>query len=262
MGALTVERLTEGLLEQTDGLARTSEGADPETWIPTCPDWVLRVLVEHVGQAVHWAAALVERGASEPSLPTPPGSLDLEPHQWPDWLRGGADRMVAAVQGRPGEVWSFLGPQPSAFWLRRMLHETAVHHADAALALGAGYEYAPDLAADGVSEAMDMMTKAAALGLSTRLAALRGSGETLGFRPDEDGLEGWLVTRMPETIRWTRGRGATDVVVTGRTADLLLLLSRRIPADASPIEIQGDRALLDHWLEHTAFEGVKAERVP
>jgi uncharacterized protein (TIGR03083 family) len=164
--------------------------------------------------------------------------------------------MVAAVKDNPGEVWSFLGPQPSSFWLRRMLHETAVHHADAALALGAGYEFAPDLAADAITEALEMITSAIALGLSPRLAELRGSGETLSLRPDEDGLEGWLITRMPEAVRWTPGRGATDVVVSGRAADLLLVLARRVPPEEAPVRIQGDQKLWDQWLEHTAFEGV------
>jgi uncharacterized protein (TIGR03083 family) len=256
MGALSVERLAEGFLEQTDGLARTIEGADPETWIPTCPDWVLRILVEHVGQAFHWAAAHVERGATEPSLPSQPGSLRLPTDQWPDWLRGGADRLVAAVNDRPGEVWSFLGPRPSSYWLRRMLHETAVHHADAALALGAGYDYAPDLAADAIDEALDMITKAIVLGLSSRLDALRGSGETLSLRPDEEGMDGWLITRMPEEVRWARGRGGTDVIVSGRVTDLLLVLTRRVPLEDAPVRVQGDQKLFVQWLEHTAFKGV------
>jgi hypothetical protein len=34
-------------------------------------------------------------------------------------------------------VWSFTGPTPASFWIRRMAHETLVHQADAQLAAGA-----------------------------------------------------------------------------------------------------------------------------
>jgi predicted lipid carrier protein YhbT len=42
-----------------------------------------------------------------------------------------------------------------------------------------------------------------------------------------------------------------DVALRGPAADLLLVISRRCPLDAAPtLELQGDRALLDHWIEH------------
>ena len=36
-----------------------------------------------------------------------------------------------------------------------------------------------------------------------------------------------------------------------KAAELVLVISRRRPLDAaSTLELQGDRALLDHWIEH------------
>jgi hypothetical protein len=43
------------------------------------------------------------------------------------------------------------------------------------------------------------------------------------------------------------------VAVRADAADLHLLLARRIGPDAPGVEILGDRALFDHWLEHTVF---------
>ena len=39
-----------------------------------------------------------------------------------------------------------------------------------------------------------------------------------------------------------------DVTVRASASDLLLLLWRRLPADAAPITIEGDRRMLDRWL--------------
>jgi hypothetical protein len=40
------------------------------------------------------------------------------------------------------------------------------------------------------------------------------------------------------------------VMLTGPVEDLLLVLTRRLPADQ--VTITGDRGLADHWLAHTA----------
>jgi hypothetical protein len=42
-----------------------------------------------------------------------------------------------------------------------------------------------------------------------------------------------------------------DVAVRGPAADLLLVLTRRRPLDTAPtLELQGDRALFEHWIGH------------
>lgn len=55
---------------------------------------------------------------------------------------------------------------PLAFWIRRMAHETAVHRVDAAQAVGERWRVDPELAADGVAEALELW-----LGWAPRLAA-------------------------------------------------------------------------------------------
>ncbi len=48
-----------------------------------------------------------------------------------------------------------------------------------------------------------------------------------------------------------RTHAEADVDVRGPAAELLLVLSRRRPLEAAPtLELQGDRALLDRWIEH------------
>jgi len=252
-------RLAEGLHEHTAGFADAAAGGDPDARVPTCPDWPLRVLVGHIGQAHRWAADIVRSGPSP--VPNPFDADPGSPDKWADWLREGATDLVDAVQAA-GEtpVWTFFGRQPARFWLRRMLHDTTIHHADAALATSRAFEVAPDHAADAVDEWLELLSDPVTAQLKPDFAELRGTGQTLLLRPDDDlgdelgdepGREpGWLITRTPDGVRWTRATGTADVTLDGPVRDLLLVLTRRLPADR--VTITGDRTLAEHWLAHTA----------
>ena len=56
--------------------------------------------------------------------------------------------------------WSFTGPTPAGFWIRRMAHETLVHRADAQLAAGAEPEpvIEAEIAADAIDEWLMLVT--------------------------------------------------------------------------------------------------------
>lgn len=240
-------RLAEALHARTAAFAEIVTGADPDARVPTCPDWPLRVLVGHIGQAHRWSADVVRSGPSP--VPDPVDADPGTPDAWADWLRQGADDLAKTVLDA-GEtpVWTFFGAQPARFWLRRMLHDTTIHHADAALATEKTVEIAPDLATDAISEWLEMLANPVTASLRPGFAELCGTGQTLRLRPEED--ESWLITREPQGIRWTRATTTADVTLTGPVQDLLLVLTRRRPADA--VTITGDRALADHWLAHTA----------
>ncbi|MGX7826303.1 maleylpyruvate isomerase family mycothiol-dependent enzyme [Actinokineospora sp. 24-640] len=244
---MDMARLAEGLHERTAGFAKAVEGAEPTIPVPTCPRWPLRVLVGHVGQAHRWAAGIVRSGPSP--VPDPFDADPGPPGEWSDWLREGAADLADAVRAA-GEspVWTFFGPRRATFWLRRMLHDTTVHHADAALATGTAFEVAPDLAADAVSEWLEVLSDPVTPSVKPAFADLRGTGQTLQLRPDAG--VGWLITRTPDGVRWARATGSADVTLAGPVADLLLVLTRRLPP--GQVTITGDRALADHWLAHTA----------
>ncbi|MEV6646759.1 maleylpyruvate isomerase family mycothiol-dependent enzyme [Amycolatopsis sp. NPDC051371] len=239
--------LAEALHARTAAFAETVTGADPDARVPTCPDWPLRVLVGHIGQAHRWSADIVRSGPSP--VPDPVDADPGAPETWADWLRQGADDLAKTVLDA-GEtpVWTFFGEQPAKFWLRRMLHDTTIHHADAALATGTAFEVAPDLAADAIGEWLDMLANPVTASLRPDFAELCGTGQTLQLRPDQD--RGWLITREPGGVRWTRETNTADVTLAGPVRDLLLVLTRRLPADR--VTITGDRSLAEHWLAHTA----------
>lgn len=240
-------RFAEALTARTAAFAGTVAGADPATPVPTCPDWPLRVLVGHIGQAHRWSADIVRSGPAP--LPDPFDADPGTPGEWAGWLREGAEDLTEAVRNAGDTpVWTFFGEQSATFWLRRMLHDTTLHHADAAFATDTAFDVAPDLAEDAITEWLEILSDPAAASLKPAFAELRGTGQTLRLDPGTP--DGWLITRTPDGVTWTRGTADADVTLAGPAPDLLLVFSRRLPADH--VTITGDRALAEHWLAHTA----------
>lgn len=133
-----------------------------------------------------------------------------------------------------------------------MLGDTCIHHYDAAFATGAAFEIADDLATEVIDEHLDLLSLPAFAAFRPAVAALRGRGERLGFRPTS--AAGWVVTRTPRALHWQREQPVeADAVASGKVADLMLVLARRIPPEDDRVAVTGDRALLDHWLTHSAL---------
>ncbi|HEY4453479.1 MAG TPA: maleylpyruvate isomerase family mycothiol-dependent enzyme [Pseudonocardiaceae bacterium] len=240
------------LREQTDAFAATAADLAPDAPVPTCPKWQARDLVAHIGQAHRWAADIVRAGAAA-APPDPRAGDPGAPSEWSAWLRAGAADLVDAVTetGPDRPVWTYVDERPAGFWLRRMLHDTLVHRADAALAAGVEFEVEPGLAADTISEALGLIGDPVAAQQLPSLVELRGTGQTLQFRPTEPEEPGWLITRTPDGPVARRANADADVLVSGPVRDLLLVFSRRRPP--SDVTVTGDAELLDHWLARTAF---------
>ena len=243
----------------TAELAQIIDG-DLDRPVPACPGWTFKQLATHVGRGHRWAAQIVATRATAPSAPrdVPDGKLPDDPARHQAWLNESADLVAEAVTAVGDEpVWTFTGPRPARWWARRRAHEAAVHLADAQLAAGRDIDLAPDLAADGVDEWLSLLAAGTEdTTVQVRARDLRGDGQTLHFHATDPGLSGtgeWLITRTPSGITVQRGHGKADVAVRGPAADLLLILTRRLPPSAPGAEIFGDQALLTHWLDHTPF---------
>lgn len=251
MHVLPHDRYLAALETEARAFAEVVRDADLRRTVPTCPDWDLGELTAHLGGAYHWVAALVRAGAPEGPPGRPPdGSDPLE------WLLAGAVEAVAALRtaGPDAQVWAFVGEHRAGFWARRMVHETAVHRYDAALTAEIQYILDPAIAADGISEGLTLLTSPEAAVGKPELVGLRGTGEVLHLHATDDGLGEageWIIERTPDGPVWTPGHRKGDVAVRGPAADLLLVLYRRRPAET--VEVLGDRALLDHWLELARF---------
>ncbi|MCL2551348.1 MAG: maleylpyruvate isomerase family mycothiol-dependent enzyme [Actinomycetia bacterium] len=259
MAPLDHERYCAAITTETNLLRATLRGADLDRQVPTCPDWTLRQLAVHVGQAHRWAGEMVRIRATDelaeddehiPGFTPPPGDDVLD-----GWLAEGAEVLVAALReaGPEQEVWTWHGPHRAAFWSRRMAVETLVHRADAALGAERPYAAEADLAADGLDEWLDLVTDPEQVAGDPELHELLGTGQTLHLHAtDVPGAE-WLIVRGPERIEVRRDHAKADVALRASLTDLLLVFQRRLPLDSERLEILGDRALLDHWLERTRF---------
>ncbi|MEV6983326.1 maleylpyruvate isomerase family mycothiol-dependent enzyme [Sphaerisporangium sp. NPDC051017] len=246
------ERHAAAIEAETDRLAEAARNAGPDAPVPTCPGWTMTKLVKHVGIIQRWAEHIVrervQRRISPREVPvTLPGDAD----GYPDWLAAGARTLAATLRAaEPGDaVWTWAPGGNARFWARRMLHEAAVHRADAEIAHGGEPRFDADVATDGVDELLANL--AGAPGVLERLAALDDAGRTLHLHAtDAEGGE-WMITLSSEGFTWTHGHGKGDVAVRGAAGDLLLLVYGRLAPAGGRFEIFGDRDLLTRWLEAT-----------
>jgi uncharacterized protein (TIGR03083 family) len=259
MPQLTAERYAAEIEASTAGLAEILAEHDQSLPIPTCPEWTLRQLVTHVGRAHRWAAEITRRRSDTfiPFREVPDGRLPEDRAEQCAWLREGAARIVDVVrEAGSAVVWSFTGPVPAGFWLRRMTHETLVHHADARLAAGAEPEpvIAPEAAADAIDEWLTLL--AGGLGDVHGRPQVLAAGACLHIHATDDGLGGngeWLVRGDAGGLAVEPGHGKGDAALTGPAVGLLLVLMRRRPVSDPAVTVYGDRAVVDGWLASTAF---------
>jgi uncharacterized protein (TIGR03083 family) len=252
MGWLSQDRYEAELAAETSRLAGVVAGLDPSAAVSGCPEWTVRDLVTHVGRGHRWATGIVEeRMTSPPRFSSADAPED--PAAWTEWLTSGARGLADAVRaaGPDCPVWTWQRDRTAGFWLRRMLHDELVHRFDGELTAGGLSEVAADLAADGVS---DMLETAATLSRAewANDFALAGEGETLRFAAT-DYPTVWIAERATDGLTWREGDGAAGMSVNAPARELLLLLNRRIEPSHDGVDVTGDPALLDHWLQHTKF---------
>ena len=265
----SLHRFRQALTGHTKRMGECASKAGSEALIPTCPDWTMTNLVEHVGQTHHWVSEIIERRITDPSqLPsTDLAVLPAEPQSWPTWLSAAAARSAAAFSDAAleAQVFNPAGDERTGarFWLRTLLNETVIHGFDAVESAGEGehYDIDADVAAALISNHLAMLTSPGwAAQRPESATALRGAGETLLWRATDEPSSGdsyeWFVERHPDGAGWQhRSDTAADVTVHGPARSLLLVLTRRLPLNsgrANYVDIDGDVDLARHWIQNTA----------
>jgi uncharacterized protein (TIGR03083 family) len=241
----------EALVEQNRLFGDVFADADWSTPVPACPPWTLLQLFRHVGRGDRWAAEVVRVGD--------PGAADggVDPRQVeggrpPDdavgaieWLHAGPVTLLNAVTtaGPDALVWTFVGPRPAQWWIRRRLHEATVHRADAAFATGREYALEPGLAADAISERLEV-----AGGMAQSPSPPASDEQAVVLRATDAGLGSpeWQLAGRPAS-------GPSGVVLTGPSVSLLLALYGRQPPQEAVLEVVGDSQLWEHWLSKNPF---------
>jgi uncharacterized protein (TIGR03083 family) len=136
-------------------LASVSEAALGSK-VPTCPDWTVNDLVDHVAHVYLHKVECMRHNAAPDPWPAP--GLDRGPRL--DLLHRAYGELVAEFAARPADspaaTW-FEPDQTVGFWIRRMAQETVIHRIDAELAAGATSLPVPDdLALDGIDELLEL----------------------------------------------------------------------------------------------------------
>lgn len=243
------------LLDETRAFGELIRTADPAEPVPTCPGWMFKQLFRHVGRGNRWAAQIIAERLSGPPDPRqvpngkPPDDMDAAI----EWLHASARLVLRAAEAvGPGRrVWTFVGPRPPGWWVRRRVHEATVHRADAALALGADYSLPAELAADAISEFIELMAVQAKM-QSPPLE----HGQTLHLHATEPALGcvgEWTITSARYGLDWSHDHDKGDVALRGPATDVLLALTRRRTAADLGLEVYGDTAVWDRWLAGTPF---------
>jgi uncharacterized protein (TIGR03083 family) len=227
-----------GYLAADGGRIATLAEAHLDAPVPTCPEWRLRDLVEHLGGVYGW---LTEAGRVDRDAP-PAARIDLAPPagtSHADWLRAAVDHAVATYSAIEPDAtrWTWAhGPGDVAQWyFRRLAQETLVHRLDAELAAGEVTTVDPALAVDGVDEMFDMFMPA-----SPR-EPIGGNGETLHLHATDAEGE-WLLTFHPDRVEATWGHAKGDAAIRGTARDLLLQVWGRDPI--GEIEVFGDETVV------------------
>ncbi len=259
------ETLIDSVREQTRLFGSWVGDADPGLPVPSCPDWKLADLVEHVGATQQWVAALTEGKITDPqaAFALTWEKAPTQPTAWPEWLQGSAERAAAAFAGASSGADVFDpsgGNDGVTFWTRRLFGEMSVHRIDAALTLGRPYLLAAPLAGVAIDDWLDTTSSAAwAANVPGFADAMRGDGQIIAWVAD-DIDRAWVLRRGDEPLTLTWGDGSAgadaDVRVQGPAVDLLQILSRRRPlGEDATCRVTGDRAELVHFLDHMTWIG-------
>ncbi|CAL9359636.1 maleylpyruvate isomerase family mycothiol-dependent enzyme [Streptomyces sp. enrichment culture] len=240
--------------DHTARLVAAVRDADPATPVPTCPGWTLTDLVRHLGEVCRWMDHLVSTRATARVEPDAvPLDLPGDPAAYPEWLARSADAVLRTLRDAPPEapMWSYGADAHVRFYARRLCYETAVHLADAELALGARPGVDQGTAADGIEEFLENLPYYA--WVAEPIAQLGRDGAALRLRAADTGAV-WTLTLGGGGFGWsTSGTGPAAVTVEAGCGELLLLLYGRYGAEDGRFTVTGDRALLDAWLAATRF---------
>ena len=223
--------------------ARLREVAAPDltAQVPSCPEWTVADLVEHVAVVYLHKVECMRRGV----LPRP----------WPPDVSGEApiallDRAYAALSAEFAErapdsasfTW-YPADQTVAFWVRRMAQETVIHRVDGELGAATLIAAIPDdIALDGVDEVLVRFlaygTTEWAEEFGEQLAACDGRAVRI-----DSGGGSWLVRLTPEgTVVTQDDDGEAAAMVSGDPEAVLLWLWRRVGDER--VRFAGDEHLI------------------
>jgi uncharacterized protein (TIGR03083 family) len=201
----------------------TAARTDLAAHVPTCPDWDVTGLCDHLARVYQGRSHVIEHGSF----------LDRDAFE----LRADGDDPVAWVQrwsarlddglrshGDDDDTVTFVPDVTKMrFWRRRMALETLVHRTDAQLAVGDASPMDPELSADGVDELLWF----ASYPDDDEPDAGRAGDDAGSVVALTDGARSWRVSITDTAVATPEAGVPVDATVRGSAAALLLALSGR-----------------------------------
>ncbi|MCG6495714.1 maleylpyruvate isomerase family mycothiol-dependent enzyme [Kitasatospora sp. A2-31] len=232
--------------------AAVASAPDLDARVPTCPEWTLFDLAQHLGGGDRFWAAIVGAGpADAPPADAAAERAALAPPRERDALVAWLDESTQLLLGTLREAgpdagcwawWSGLQtPRTSGGVARHRVQETAVHTYDALLAAGAPQPLPVEVTLDGLEEFLFTCVATASAWPHKPTAFDFHAAEGRSWRLTVDG-DGARTARLP-TVTDGAGPDAPGVSAHATAGELILFLYDRVTADA--IRIEGDAELFD-----------------
>ena len=181
--------------------------------------------------------------ASRRTIPTPPST----------GCNDGAQLVIDAVDhvGSDARVWTFLGPRPAGWWIRRRRARSRRCIAPTprwhwVWITSYRPNWPPMASANGSSASPSRPSRIRRRSTSGRRCIC--TRPTTGLVTGE-----WTITNDEEGVSWSHAHGKGTAAVRGPAKDLLLAIVRRRTAADAGIEVFGDGAVWDGWLDRTPF---------
>jgi uncharacterized protein (TIGR03083 family) len=240
------------LMDERSAAFRAAVSAAPslDVPVPTCPEWTLFDLVQHLGEGRHrWAVTVAAGPADAPpviSAPPPP----REREALLAWFTASTQELLDALRdaGPDRGCWTWWGPsqspQTTGAVARHQLQQVAVHTYDAQVTVGAPQPLPDEVALDGVDEFLTTCVATTApwphQPAIVDYHAIGGPSWRLWFSADGARTARLATPAAPEDSEagYVSARGTAD--------ELVMFFYGRIQMDS--LHVEGDRRIFDQLI--------------
>ncbi|HST83847.1 MAG TPA: maleylpyruvate isomerase family mycothiol-dependent enzyme [Kineosporiaceae bacterium] len=236
------------LIDERSAVFRAAIAAAPslDVQVPTCPEWTLFDLAQHIGVGRRSWAATVAAGPDATAKVQAEGVAPREREALLAWLAESTQELVDALReaGPDRGCWTWWdgsqSPRTCGAVARHQLQEIAVHTYDAQLTVGATEPLPEEVALDGAEE---FLFTCCAMPVAWPYEPAVVDYHTVEGRSWRQwcGADGLRVARL--SVPSSPAGEVVDVSVEGAASDLVLQFYGRLPLDS--LKLDGDRRVLE-----------------
>ncbi|MEH0829248.1 MULTISPECIES: maleylpyruvate isomerase family mycothiol-dependent enzyme [unclassified Micromonospora] len=240
------------LIDERSTAFRAAVASAPslDVQVPTCPEWTLFDLVQHLGEGRRSWAATIAAGPTASAKSSSEGpAAPREREALLAWSAASTQQLLDALReaGPDRGCWTWWGtsqsPQTCGAVARHQLQEIAVHTYDAQVTLGAPQPLPDEVALDGVDEFLSTCCATTAAWPHEPAAVDYHATEGRSWR-NWLSADGARAARLPTpgTMPATAAGedpDAADASLRGTASELVLAFYGRIPVDS--LKLHGDR---------------------